>query len=76
MILSKHFVNPETKFLIKILKHNRFNIRANNIKHKNVYLLYDMDNSFIVKDRIIFASYKSNRITLEQILDRTYDDMD
>ena len=76
MNISKHFICPETYNLIKILKHNRFNIRAYTIQYKNVYLLYDVDSSFIIKDYLIFASYKSNQITLEQILNRTYDTMD
>lgn len=73
MILSKHFIYPETYGLIKILKHNRFNIKAYTIQYKNVYLLYDLDSSFILKVTPIIASHKSNQISLEQILQRKYD---
>lgn len=35
--------------------------------------MYDLDYSFIVKDDLIYSSYKQNEQTLEQILQRKYD---
>jgi hypothetical protein len=74
MIIPKtFFICPGTQFLVKLLKHNRFNIKTYNIKNKNTYLMYDLDYSFIVKDDLIYSSYKQNEQTLEQILQRKYD---
>lgn len=67
------FICPGTQFLVKFLKHNRFNIRTYNIKNKNTYLMYDIDDSFIVKDYLIYSSFKQNEQTLELILQRKYD---
>lgn len=35
--------------------------------------MYDLDDSFIVNDDLIYSSYKQNEQTLEQILQRKYD---